>query len=231
MRRRARLASWEDNATHGPGLRLHLDPGHCDCRDRAGGGPLPIQPLPGDTQFAQAMTELGRPHRYMGAAPNPRILTGWFGASSHGLRFPPAGFPPVSRLPARALPLRPPCSGFPSPGVLRFRPFGRCCPVRFPSVSLRVPFPLSNLHVSAAARRICGRESRAGATKVTSSRRDPWLRSPRSARAPQMFPGERIGSRGAAGRPHHRLHLGSRDDPGSWPPELGSFQRRPRPGP
>jgi len=54
------------------------------------------QPLPGDTQFAQTMPEIGRQHRYMGAAPNPRILTGWFGASSHVLRFPcglSSGFP------------------------------------------------------------------------------------------------------------------------------------------
>lgn len=29
--------------------------------------------------------------------------------------------------------------------------------------------------------------------------------------------------RGAAGRPHHRLHSGSPDDPGSWRPEPGSF--------
>lgn len=197
MRRRARLASWEDNATHGPRLRLHLDPGHCDCRDRAG-GPLPIQPLPGDTQFVQTMPELGRPHRYMGAAPNPRILTGWFGASSHGLRFPPAGFPPVSRVP------RPGSS--PSSALFRF-PIARrsrvpslrpslsgSVPVGFPQVSL----PLSNLHVSAAARRICGRWSRAGATKVTSSRRNPWLRSPRSARTADVPRGS--GSGGAARR-------------------------------
>ena len=38
-----------------------------------------------------------------------------------------------------------------------------------PSVSPRVPFPLSNLHVSAAARRFCRRWSLAAGTKVTSS--------------------------------------------------------------
>ena len=162
--------------------RLHLDPGHCDCRDRAGGGPVPIQPLPGDTQFAQIMPELDRQHRYMGAAPNPRILTGWSGASSHGLRFPvraflrfpvcPPGLFPFVRLPPVSL--RPALSGsVPSAVAVRFGS---------PSVSLRVPFPLSNLHVSAAARRFCGRWSRAAGTKVTSSRRDPWLRSRRPAR-------------------------------------------------
>ena len=137
--------------------------------------PLPIQALPGDTQFAQKMPELGRQHRYMGAAPNPRILTGWFGASSHGLWFPvraflrfpvcPAGLFPFVRLPPVSLRLA--LSGsVPSAVAVRFGS---------PSVSLRVPFPLSNLHVSAAARRFCGRWSRAAGTKVTSSRRDPWL--------------------------------------------------------
>ena len=80
----------------------------------------------------------------------------------------PAGFPPVSRLPAGFFPfvrlplvsLRPAFSGsFPS-AVARFR---------FPSVSLRVPFPLGNLHVSAAAGRFRGRRSQAAGTKVTSS--------------------------------------------------------------
>jgi hypothetical protein len=176
---------------------LHLDPGHCDCRDRPGGGPLPIQPPPGETQFAQTMPELGRQHRYMGAAPNPRILTGWFGASSHGLWFPvraflrfpvcPAGLFPFVRLPPVSLRLA--LSGsVPSAVAVRFGS---------PPVSLRVPFPLSNLHVSAAARRFCGRWSRAAGTKVTSSRRDPWLRSRRSARNADVPPGgDRVVRRG-----------------------------------
>ena len=78
----------------------------------------------------------------------------------------PAGFPPVSRLPAGLSP-SPAVPGFPSSGVLRFVPFGRCpVPVlrRFPS-----GFPsLSNLHVSAAAGRFRRRRSRAAGTKVTS---------------------------------------------------------------
>ena len=48
-----------------------------------------------------------------------------------------SGFPFARRVP----PLRPPSSGFPSSGVLRFVPFGRCpvpVPLRFPSGS---PFP------------------------------------------------------------------------------------------
>ena len=79
----------------------------------------------------------------------------------------PAGFPPVSRFARRALPPSPAVPGFPSSGVLRFGPFGRCpVPVlrRFPS-----GFPsLSNLHLSAAAGRFRRRRSRAAGTKVTS---------------------------------------------------------------
>ena len=203
-------------------------PGHCDCRHRAGDGPLPSR--------CPAIRRSLRPCRNSADSTGtwvrpqiPGFSPGGLGPhlTSSGSR---AGFPPVSRLPTRALPRRPPSSGFPTLGVLRFRPFGRRFPVRFPSDSLRVPFPLSNLHVSAAARRFCGRWSRAAGTKVTSSRRDPWLRSCRSARNADI-PRERTGSRGAAGWPHHRLHLGSRDDPGSWQPDAGSFQRRARPGP
>jgi hypothetical protein len=75
----------------------------------------------------------------MRAAPNPRTFTGWSGASPHVLRFPcglSSGFP-FARW---ALPLRPPSPGFPSSGVLRFVPFGRCpgsgSPVGFPPGSL-----------------------------------------------------------------------------------------------
>jgi hypothetical protein len=80
----------------------------------------------------------------------------------------PAGFPPVSRLPAGFFPfvrlplasLRPAFSGCslrPSPGS------------GSPSVSLRVPFPWGNLHVSAAAGRFRRRRSRAAGTKVIRS--------------------------------------------------------------
>jgi len=80
----------------------------------------------------------------------------------------PAGFPPVSRLPAGVLP--------PSPAFPWF-PFVRRSPVRSlrplpgsgsPSVSLRAPFPLSNSHVNAAAGRFRRHRSRAAGTKVTS---------------------------------------------------------------
>ena len=48
-----------------------------------------------------------------------------------------SGFPFARRV----LPLRPPSSGFPSSGVLRFVPFGRCPGSGSPSESLQVPFP------------------------------------------------------------------------------------------
>ena len=109
----------------------------------------------------------------MRAAPNPRTLTGWSGASHHGLRFPcglSSGFPFARGV----LPLRPPSSGFPSSGVLRFVSFGRCPG----SGSLRFPswFPsASNAYASAAARRFRRRWSRAAGTKVTSSAAVPCL--------------------------------------------------------
>ena len=115
-------------------------PGHCDCRDRARDGPLPIRPLPADTQFAQAMPELGRQHRYMGAAPNPRILTGWFGASSHGLRFPVRAFLRFPVCPPGLFPVvrRPPASQRSAfsgsvPSAVAFRFGSRRIPSGFPS--------------------------------------------------------------------------------------------------
>jgi len=94
----------------------------------------------------------------------------------------PAGFPPVSRLPAGFFPFlrrplvsrRPAFSGLVPSAVARFRfPFG------FPPGS----FPLSTVHVSAAAGRFRRRWSRASGTKVTSSAATPRLdlRSARTA--------------------------------------------------
>ena len=80
----------------------------------------------------------------------------------------PAGFPPVSRLPAGFFP-------FVRLPLVSLRPAFSGCSLRplpgsgSPSVSLRVPFPLSNLHVSAAAARFRRRWSRAAGTKVISS--------------------------------------------------------------
>jgi len=117
----------------------------------------------------------------------------------------PAGFPPVSRLPAGFFPfarlplasLRPAFSGlFPS-AVARFRfPFG------FPPV----PFPLSNLHVSAAARRFRRRWSRAAGTKVTSPAATTPLWIARSARTTD---GQRLGTMGS----RHRIACFERPRP------------------
>ena len=102
----------------------------------------------------------------MRAAPDPRILTGWSGASPHVLRFPPRAF--------LRFPVCPPGSP-PSPAFLRF-PVVRRPPVRpgrrpgsgspfgVPPGSL----PLGNPHDSAAAGRFRRRWSRAARAKVTS---------------------------------------------------------------
>jgi len=116
---------------------------------------------------------------------------------SSGFPFAHPGLFPFVRLPPVSL--RPALSGsVPSAVAVRFGS---------PSVSLRVPFPLSNLHVSAAARRFCGRWSRAAGTKVTSSRRDPWPRSRRSARNAESPGADRVARRGgpAASPPTLRI--------------------------
>ena len=84
-----------------------------------------------------------------------------------------SGFPP------RAFLRFPVCPPGPSPSsAFLWFPVVRRSPVRSlrplpgsgsPSVSLRAPFPLSNLHSSAAARRFRRRRSRAAGTKVTSN--------------------------------------------------------------
>ena len=103
----------------------------------------------------------------MRAAPDPRILTGWSGASPHALRFPRRAF--------LRFPVCPPGSP-PSPAFPWF-PFVRRSPVRplRPLPRFRFPFgvppgslPLNNLHDSAAAGRFGRRWSRAARAKVTS---------------------------------------------------------------
>ena len=93
----------------------------------------------------------------MCAAPDPRILTGWSGASPHVLRFPPRAF---LRFPV-CPPGSPPSPAFPWFPVVRRSPVRPLRPsprFRFPlSVSLRVPLPLGNLHDSAAAGRFSRR--------------------------------------------------------------------------
>jgi hypothetical protein len=130
------------------------------------------QPLPPGSWWT-TMRSSRRPARTLPAAPSmrpqiPGLSPGGLGPhlTSSGS---PAGFPPVSRLPAGLFPFarrplvshRPAFSGSLPSAVAQV-------PVP-PSVSPRVPFPLSNLHVSAAARRFCRRWSLAAGTKVTSS--------------------------------------------------------------
>src|SRR6266704_4144355 len=123
----------------------------------------------------------------MRAAPNPRTLTGWSGASPHVLRFP-----------VRAFLRFPVCPPGPSPSsAFLWFPSVRRSPVCFPSAVARFrfpfgvppgPFPLSNLHGSAAAGRVRRRWSRAAGTKVTSSAATPSLGS-RDPPAHQMGSG------------------------------------------
>jgi len=103
----------------------------------------------------------------MRAAPDPRILTGWSGASPHVLRFPPRAF--------LRFPVCPPGSP-PSPAFLWF-PIVRRSPVRplRPLPGFRFPFgvppgslPSSKPHDSAAEGRFHRRWSRAARAKVTS---------------------------------------------------------------
>jgi len=93
----------------------------------------------GHAQFAQACQDSAS-GLVDACGPGSPALTGWSGASLTSSGFPcglSSGFPFARRV----LPLRPPSSGFPSSGVLRFVPFGRCpvpVPRRFPS---GFPFP------------------------------------------------------------------------------------------
>jgi hypothetical protein len=103
--------------------------------------PLPASKLAdGCAQFAQACRAPRQRHRRCVRPRIPGFSPGGLGphltssGSPCGLS---SGFP----FARRGLPLRPPSSGFPSSGVLRFVPFGRCpgsgslrCPSRFPSL-------------------------------------------------------------------------------------------------
>ena len=97
----------------------------------------------------------------------PGLSPGRSGASPHVLRFPRRAF--------LRLPVCPP--GSPPSSAIPWFPFVRRSPVRSlrpwpgsgsPSVPLRVPFPLGNLHANAAAQRFRRRWSPAAGTKVIS---------------------------------------------------------------
>ena len=144
------------------------------CPLEAGGQLCTVRPdLPGLCQ---------RPRRCM-RPQIPGLSPGGLGPHRTSSGFPPAGFPPVSRLPAGFFPvaclplvsLRPAFSGSVPSAV------ARC---RFPFGSLRGPFPLSDLHGSAAARRFRRPWSRAAGAKVTSNAAPP--RPSCDPPAPQM---------------------------------------------
>ena len=112
---------------HRPMLSGGQRPGHASARQ-----PWPARKLAGFAQFAQARR--GHHKRVRPRIPGALTRVVW-GLTSR---------PPVSRgglssgfpFARRVLPLRPPPAGFPSPGGLRFVPFGRCpvpVPPRFPS--------------------------------------------------------------------------------------------------
>ena len=112
----------------------------------------------------------------MRVAPNPRILTGGSGPHLTSSGFPRrlSGFPVAHQVPS----LRPPSSGFPSFGVLRFVPFGRRpvpVPLRFPSA---FPFPWAIFTLARP------RGGSAGVGPARQGPRSPVLpRPPRSGRA------------------------------------------------
>ena len=151
--------------------------------------PLPARKLVDDyTQFAQTCQDCsasGIVHARGPKSPDSHRVV--WGLTSRPPVY-PAGFPPVSRLPAGFFPPSSAFLGFP---VVGRSPVGSLRPLPgsgSPSVSLRVPFPLSNVHVSAAVRRFCRRWSRAAGTKVTSSAATTSL-GPRDPPALQMGSG------------------------------------------
>ena len=122
----------------------------------------------------------------MRAAPNPRLSPGGLGPHLTSSGFPcglSSGFPFARRV----LPLRPPSSGLPSSGGLRFGPFGRCpvpVPRRFPS---GFPFPWAIFTLA---------RSRGGSAGVGPGRQGP--RSPALSRTPRLDRAMRPHSRWAA---------------------------------
>ncbi len=128
---------------------LSADRRGCRSRSRGAQGlgratdrrPLPARKLADDyAQFAQTcpdsaggIVDACGP----GSPDSHRVVWGLTLTSSGSPRGLSSGFPFARRV----LPLRPPSSGFPSSGALRFRPLRPLPGSGSPSVSLRVPFP------------------------------------------------------------------------------------------
>ena len=190
--------------------------------------PTRVDPLAGQAADARADRQkrrawLGQPRRYMRAAPNPRLSPGGLGPhlTSSGSR---AGFPPVSlRLPTGFFPVarlllvtrRPAFSGS-VPSAVAVRSGS-------PSVTPRVPFSFSNLHVSAFTGGARGRWSRPAGTKVPGFRRDARPRSRRPAR--NTGPGQdRVAARGPS--PLTLRLCGNRGSRGRGPPSREAHASR-----
>ena len=142
--------------------------GECSVWGATDRRPLPARKLVDDyAQFAQACQD---------SASGIVDACGPKSPDSHRVVWGLTSRPPVPLRAFLRFPVCPPGSS-PSSAFLWFPfvrrspvcSFGRCPGSGSPSVSLRVPFPLSNLHVSAAAGRFRRRWSRAAGTKVTSS--------------------------------------------------------------
>ena len=137
--------------------------------------------------------ELSQQHRYIGAAPNPRTLTGRFGASSHVLRF-PSGL--SSGFPFAQLGSSPSSAFFRFPFVWRspvpsLRPsLSGSVPLRFPS---GFPFLFSNLYASPPRAPVLQALVPCGQDQGHQYRHDPGRRRRRSARNTNA-PRERIGA-------------------------------------
>ncbi len=131
----------------------------------------------------------------MRAAPDPRTLTGWSGASPHALQVSRRAFLRFPVCPPGS-PLRPPSSGFPPSGVLRFVPLSRATRFRFPS---GIPFPWASFTIALPA---------GGSAGVGPGRQGP--RSPVPPRSPRLDrairPHDRWAAAGHDGMPsRHRL--------------------------
>ena len=197
----------EDNATHGPQLVFTWTRDTAIVAIELAAARCPSSRCPAiRSSLRPCRNSTGSTGRWV-RPQIPGFSPGGLGPHLTASGFPVRAFLRFPVCPPGALPLRAPSSGFPSPGALRFRPSAVAVRFGSPSVSLRVPFPLSNLHVSAAARRFCGRWSRAAGTKAHQYRRDPWPRSRRSARNAESPGADRVARRGgpAASPPTLRI--------------------------
>ena len=160
----------------------------------------------------------------MRAAPDPRTLTRVVWGLTSRPPVPPAGFPPVSRLPAGFSPFArlPLVSRRPASPVRPLRPLpGFRFPFGVPPGSL----PLSNLHDSAAAGRFRRRWSRAARAKVTSPAAAPRLGSRHAP--PRTTDGQRPGTMGCRCRIACYERPRAQDTAASEPPRSAVIGRDP----